>query len=196
MDSNNTGINDTGINNPGTGRASEVHGRSAEARAAAIDRISNPGPMAMVPPPSRRLVDETDLRVTSVHAEVLAKEIRALLARQVAEGHCFIIFSVHDGTSAVQDRYVQTITFEGDGLLAESVGERYTPLSPEELRELELFGWFAPDADDPVGNFNALWEPPDVDETAQLLALTLVRVHGLRSPEDLIIRVSETWEDE
>lgn len=162
-----------------------------------IDRISNTGPMQVVRPPTRRLVDETDLRVTSVHAEVLAKEIRALLARQVAEAHCFIIFSVHDGHGAAdRNRYVQTITFEGDRLLAESVGERYTVLEPDELRELELFGWFPPDPDDPVGNFNAMWDPPDVDETAQLLALTLVRIHGLRSPEDLTIRVSETWEGE
>ena len=162
-----------------------------------IDRVSNPGPMRVVLPPTRRLVDETDLRVTSVHVEVLAKEIRGLLARQVAEAHCFIIFSVHDGdVVADRNRYVQTITFEGDQLLAESVGERYTVLTREELRELELFGWFPPDPDDPVGNFNAVWDPPDVDDTAQLLALTLVRIHGLRSPEDLTIRVSETWEGE
>lgn len=180
MDSNNTGINVTGINVTGINDTG----------------INDTGPVEVVLPPSRRLVDETDLRVTSVHAEVLAKEIRALLARQVAEAHCFIIFSVHDGSDAVQDRYVQTITFEGDRLLAESIGERYTSLSPEELRELELFGWFAPEPDDPVGNFNAVWDPPDVDDTAQLLALTLVRVHGLRSPKDLIIRVSETWEGE
>jgi hypothetical protein len=161
-----------------------------------MDVIRNLGPGEAVRPPSRRLVDETDLRVSSVHVEVLAKEIRDLLARQVAEAHCFIIFSVHDGRGAAdRNRYVQTITFEGDRLLAESVGERYTVLSREELRELELFGWFPPDPDDPVGNFNAWWEPPDVDDTAQLLALTLVRVHGLRSPEDLTIRVEETWED-
>ena len=142
-----------------------------------IDRVSNPGPMRVVLPPTRRLVDETDLRVTSVHVEVLAKEIRGLLARQVAEAHCFIIFSVHDGdVVADRNRYVQTITFEGDQLLAESVGERYTVLTREVLRELELFGWFPPEGPvDPVGNFAVLWEPPDVDDTAQLLALTLVR---------------------
>jgi hypothetical protein len=161
-----------------------------------MDAIRNLGPGKAVQPPTRRLVDETDLRVSSVHVEVLAKEIRDLLARQVAEAHCFIIFSVNDGdVVADRNRYVQTITFEGDRLLAESVGERYTVLSREELRELELFGWFPPDPDDPIGNFNAWWEPPDVDDTAQLLALTLVRIHGLRSPEDLTIRVEETWED-
>jgi hypothetical protein len=174
----------------------EPDARSAAARAAAIGRISNPGPARVLHPPTRRLVDETDLRVSSVHVEVLAKEIRDLLARQVAEAHCFIIFSVNDGdVVADRNRYVQTITFEGDRLLAESVGERYTVLSREELRELELFGWFPPDPDDPVGNFNVGWDPPDVDDTAQLLALTLVRIHGLRSPDDLTIRVSETWED-
>ncbi|MBM3663902.1 MAG: hypothetical protein FJW94_13695 [Actinobacteria bacterium] len=103
---------------------------------------------------------------------------------------------MNDGAGvADRNRYVQTATSEGDSLLAESVGERYTVLEPEELRELELFGWFPPDPDDPIGNFNAMWEPPDVADTAQLLALTLVRVHGLRSPEQLTIKVGETWED-
>ncbi|MFM7508025.1 MAG: TY-Chap domain-containing protein [Actinomycetota bacterium] len=161
-----------------------------------MDAIRTTRPGEAVHSPSRRLVDETDLRVTSVHAEVLAREIRDLLTRQLADGHCFIIFGVNDGAGvADRNRYVQTATSEGDSLLAESVGERYTVLEPEELRELELFGWFPPDPDDPIGNFNAMWEPPDVADTAQLLALTLVRVHGLRSPEQLTIKVGETWED-
>ncbi|MBM3663751.1 MAG: hypothetical protein FJW94_12910, partial [Actinobacteria bacterium] len=62
-----------------------------------MDAIRTTRPGEAVHLPSRRLVDETDLRVTSVHAEVLAKEIRDLLTRQLADGHCFIIFGVNDG---------------------------------------------------------------------------------------------------
>jgi hypothetical protein len=57
---------------------------------------------------------------------------------------------------------------------------------------LQRFGWrhLRVDGDD-TGYYWRDWSPPDIAEAAQLAALTIVRVHGLRVPESAIITLDD-----
>jgi hypothetical protein len=156
-----------------------------------MDTVTDPAPLP--------LTEDPDLRVHSAHAESLAREISALFNRLLDDRHTYLILEVRPS-----GRYVQAITFDGVALQVESVGSRFIhsgqPLDVRQSDDLLRLGWNPPELDvHDFGNCFRRWDAvggADVAEIGQLLALTLIRVHGLECPDDLVVSAGETLDDD
>jgi hypothetical protein len=121
-------------------------------------------------------------------------ELTGLLERLVAATHSFLVIDLPSC-----GRYVQFLTEDGDWLRAETVGNRWLDhdieahLGEDDDALLVRFGWMPTGSDEgDCGNYWRMWDHTEVAEAAQLAALTISRVHGLRVPESSNITIGRT----
>jgi hypothetical protein len=121
-------------------------------------------------------------------------ELAELLERLVTVTHSYLIIDLPSC-----GRYVQFLTEDGDWLRAETVGNRWLGddiealLGEDDDALLVGFGWMPTGSDEGAcGNYWRMWDRTEIAEAAQLAALTISRVHGLRVPESSVITVGRT----
>lgn len=139
-----------------------------------------------------RLTHDPNLRLHHVHAEPLAAEITGLLQRLIEDTMTFVIIEVGP---AHANRYLQFLTYDGTALLAESVGDDYLEpgfeLTGGERQKLARLNWNPPTPGEHTGNYWRRWAPPDPADAGQLAALTLIRVHHLTDPAQVVITAAD-----
>jgi hypothetical protein len=122
-------------------------------------------------------------------------ELAGLLDQLLETKHAFLIIELKSC-----GRYVQFLTEDGDWIRAETVGNRWLAelnvepsLSEDDDALLVRFGWQEVGSDEGnCGNYWQHWDRTQVPEAAQLAALTISRVHGLRVPKSATIEVGRT----
>jgi hypothetical protein len=131
-------------------------------------------------------ISRENLELRSATIEDLTFELAGLLAQLMLEHRRFLTVENTEEDS----RYLQVITYDR-GLSLESVGDDYLPdcpLTPSEKSRLTALGWEAPDPD---GNWaRSEVEPVDAIVVGALLTRTLVEVHAITDPADLVLTVS------
>lgn len=144
--------------------------------------------------PAEQLGRLEDEQLTLYHADRagVSLELGGWLRRMLAEGHTFLVVEIAD-----TGRYLQFVTHDGTWLRGEVVGPTHLlgrpPFTGAELLTIAALGWFEPDDGPGGGNFWREWGDPetgedvDVDEAAEIGAMTLCDAFGPFEPQDIEI---------
>jgi hypothetical protein len=122
-------------------------------------------------------------------------EITGLLERIVEERHAYLIVDLPQW-----HRYVQFVTTDGEWVRGETVGNEYlefeASLTEDDDRLLLQLGWNPVEPrEEACGNYWRHWNADELQAAGALAALTLVQVHGLRLPNQAVVKTGRaaTW---